>query len=160
MEQTERTETAETVEQPCEDGEAAETGCEQDADELTALRDRVRELEEQIATRECETARAQRECEEFERYFPEVALRTVPEEVWARVRTGVPLSAAYALYDVRVRREREARAREEERAAAMSVGIPDEAGRDYFSPAQVRAMSPREVRENYDRIFESMRHWQ
>ena len=40
-------------------------------------------------------------------------------------------------------------------------GVPtSEARTEYFSPAEVRAMSQREVRENYDRIFESMRHWQ
>ncbi len=40
-------------------------------------------------------------------------------------------------------------------------GVPTSVAREeYFSPAEVRAMSPREVRENYDRIFESMRHWQ
>lgn len=32
--------------------------------------------------------------------------------------------------------------------------------RGYFSPAEVRAMNPRELHENYARIFESMRHWQ
>ena len=39
-------------------------------------------------------------------------------------------------------------------------GMAEAAKPSYFSPAQVRAMSRREVRENYDRIFESMRHWQ
>ena len=139
------------------DGDAAPTDT---ADELSALRSRVRELEEHIEQREREQQRAMLECEEFGQYFPDVPLRGVPDEVWGRVREGVPLSAAYALYETRCRREREAEQRAQARTAAMSVGIPDEASRDYFSPAQVRAMSPCEVRENYDRIFESMRHWQ
>lgn len=154
METTETEARAETVcseampvqDAPASDGE----------DELAQLRARVCELEAQIEQRE----RVGRECEEFEQYFPDVPLRAVPDEVWGRVRTGVPLSAAYALYEARSRRESETAQREAERHAMMSVGIPDEAGRDYFSPAQVRAMSQREVRENYDRIFESMRHWQ
>ncbi len=154
MEQAEQlTETL--TETPTETPTETETACD-GADELAALRERVRELETEIESHE----RVGRECEEFEAYFPDVPLRGVPDEVWARVRSGVPLSAAYALYEARCRREREAARREEERTAAMSVGIPDEAERDYFSPAQVRAMSRREVRENYDRIFESMRHWQ
>lgn len=125
-------------------------------DELTALRERVRVLETEIEARE----RAGRECEEFGQYFPDIPLQAVPDEVWGRVRSGVPLSAAYALYEARTRREHEAHERERMRTEAMSLGVPDEATRDYFSPAEVRAMSPCEVRANYDRIFESMRHWQ
>jgi hypothetical protein len=137
--------------------EAAEQAASQDVeDELTVLRERVRTLETELEARE----RVGRECEEFGQYFPDVPLQAVPDEVWGRVRSGVPLSAAYALYETRTRREREAAERERSRTAAMSLGIPDEAARDYFSPAEVRAMSPCEVRANYDRIFESMRHWQ
>jgi hypothetical protein len=39
-------------------------------------------------------------------------------------------------------------------------GVAEAARPSYFSPAEVRMMSLREVRENYDAIFESMRHWQ
>ena len=133
--------------------QATPQGVEQ---ELTVLRERVRTLETELEARE----RVGRECEEFGQYFPDVPLQTVPDEVWGRVRSGVPLSAAYALYETRTRRAREAAEREMSRTSAMSLGIPDEAARDYFSPAEVRAMSPCEVRANYDRIFESMRHWQ
>ena len=142
------------------EAETSEVSGEEKTDELSELRARVRELEDQIALSEQQQTRAAQECEEFGRYFPDVPLCSVPDEVWGKVRSGVPLSAAYALYETRCRREKEAEQREKARTAAMSVGIPDEAGRDYFSPAQVRAMSQREVRENYDRIFESMRHWQ
>ena len=44
-------------------------------------------------------------------------------------------------------------------ACEMPGGMVDAAKPSYFSPAQVRAMSVHEVRENYDAIFESMRHW-
>lgn len=152
----EQTETVIETEPLGSGGAMSEPCASESGDELTQLRERVRKLETQLEQGE----RARRECEEFEEYFPEVSLRGLPDEVWARVRSGESLCAAYALYEARCRRKSEAERREAERVAAMSVGIPDEAGRDYFSPAQVRAMSQREVRENYDRIFESMRHWQ
>ncbi len=44
--------------------------------------------------------------------------------------------------------------------ATRSAGLPGAPQRNYYSPDEVRAMSPREVHENYDRICESMRHWQ
>lgn len=139
-----------------------ETDAEQapEEDELSQLRARVRELEEQAYERERLGARVERECAEFEQVFPDVSLRAVPDEVWGQVHAGVPLSAAYALYEKKCQGRQCAYEAAQARCAAMPMGVAMAAGQEYFSPAQVRAMSPREVRENYDRIFESMRHWQ
>ncbi len=113
-----------------------------------------------MAERERQSTRVERECAEFERYFPEVALRYVPDEVWEQVHAGVPLAAAYALYDRGRKNAEHADAAARERCALMPTVLGETGGQEYFSPAQVRAMNSREVRENYDRIFESMRHWQ
>ncbi len=130
------------------------------SDELTVLRARVEELEAQLAEREYLSARIGRECDEFVSYFPEVSLHAVPDEVWGQVKSGVPLSAAYALYEKKQQKQQEEIERIGARGAAMTAGGMGAAGDEYFSPSQVRAMSPVQVRENYDRIFESMRHWQ
>jgi hypothetical protein len=128
--------------------------------DVEALKARIGELEAELAQREELAQRMTRECEEFEAYFPETSLRTLPESVWEKVHAGVPLAAAYALYERGIQNQKKKAEEREARAASCLAGLPGAAGEHYFSPAQVRAMSRREVRENYDRIFESMRHWQ
>ena len=147
---------------PEETKEEAKEPPKEDAKALTieALNARIWELEELLAQREAVADRMMRECEEFESYFPEVTLRQVPAEVWNRVQAGIPLAAAYALYERGVRNRAQAAQEQNARNAAHLPTAPAPAESRYFSPAQVRAMSRREVRENYDRIFESMRHWQ
>lgn len=130
------------------------------ATDIAALSARIEELEAELERREELSERMTRECEEFEQYFPDISLRTLPESVWERVHAGVPLAAAYALYERGVQNQKKQTEEREARAASCSLGLPGAAEGNYFSPAQVRAMSRREVRDNYDRIFESMRHWQ
>lgn len=124
------------------------------------LKARILELEEQLQAHHATLGRMTRECEEFQAYFPEVSLQTLPDRVWGQVRAGVPLAAAYALYERGIQNQRMAAEQQNARNAAMAPGVPGDVTPRYFSPSQVRAMSRREVRENYDRIFESMRHWQ
>ena len=127
---------------------------------IETLTARVRELEQEIEARNTLADRMTRECEEFEAYFPEVSLRSLPDSVWTQVHAGVPLAAAYALYERGLQNQRREAEEQTTRKDALSVGLPAAAQSNYFSPSQVRAMSRQEVRENYDRIFESMRHWQ
>ena len=149
-------------EAPEEAKEASGEASAEEAKTLTieALNARIWELEELLAQREAVADRMMRECEEFESYFPEVTLRQVPDEVWNRVQSGIPLAAAYALYERGIRNQATAAQEQNARNATHLPTAPAPAESRYFSPAQVRAMSRREVRENYDRIFESMRHWQ
>ena len=147
--------------------EACEETCEATQDmqsemqeTIEALNTRIRELEGVLAERQALADRMTRECEEFESYFPEVSLRGLPDEVWTQVHAGVPLAAAYALYERGLHNQTRAAQEQNARNAAHLPTAPAPAESRYFSPAQVRAMSRREVRENYDRIFESMRHWQ
>lgn len=130
------------------------------SDETETLRARIHELEQELAAREQMSRRMERECTEFETYFPDVSLKGVPDEVWGQVHAGVPLSAAYALYEKKQQKQQADAARIGQRGESLTAGMVDTAGNEYFSPSQVRAMSPSEVRQNYDRIFESMRHWQ
>ncbi len=140
--------------------EAPTESSEQGDGETAALQARIRELEEQLAEREQMSERIERECAEFEAYFPDVSLRRVPDEVWGQVHAGIPLPAAYALYEKKQQKQQADAERISRRGESMTAGITDAAGNQYFSPSQIRAMSPQEVRQNYDRIFESMRHWQ
>ncbi len=129
-------------------------------DDVQSLTARIAQLEAELERRDTLAARMARECEEFEHYFPEVSLRELPDRVWTQVHGGVPLAAAYALYERGLANEKRRIERQNACNTAHTVGVPSPAGAGYFSPAQVRAMSRDEVREHYDRIFESMRHWQ
>ncbi|MBQ9085593.1 MAG: hypothetical protein IJY47_00230 [Clostridia bacterium] len=137
-----------------------ETSEETAEEELLRLRSELALLKEKLARKEREQARALAELEEFNLLFPEVSVKQVPESVWDHVKNGIPLSAAYALYEKKnVAAERLAE-RVNRKNASMSPGI---AGKDtvgeYFSPDEVRAMSQKQVRENYTRILESMKSW-
>lgn len=167
MSEEEAVQAPEALEPPKEACEETDESTEQEAPEasqdratIEALQARVLELEDALAARKALSDRMTRECEEFESYFPEVSLRALPDEVWGQVRAGVPLAAAYALYERGLCNQARAAEAQNARNAAHLPDSPAQAESRYFSPAQVRAMSRREVRENYDRIFESMRHWQ
>lgn len=128
--------------------------------ELDTLRAEVARLRESLEKKEREQAEALRELEEFNRLFPEIPLRQIPSSVWEKRQGGLPLNAAYALYE-RERARASARADAVNQAnAARSAG---QAGvhteREYFSPDEVRAMTPAQVRQNYQRIRESMKTW-
>ena len=129
-------------------------------EELETLRREVEQLRASLAEREQEQQRTMREIGEFHHLFPDVSLEEIPEGVWNSVQSGIPLSAAYALYEKKQRRT-ESRAEEINRKnAARSAGRAGKhtAG-EYFSPDEVRAMSQRQVHTNYRAIMDSMKHW-
>ena len=110
--------------------------------------------------KEREQTRILSELGDFNRLFPDIAIKNVPKAVWQQVERGIPLCAAYALYE-----KQEAlmsfRAKEtNEKNARTSAGVAgkDTAG-EYFSPEEVRAMSQKEVHENYSKIKNSMKYW-
>lgn len=134
-----------------------EPSSEEEVATLKAEIDRLRALLEQ---KEREQKRVMEEMDEFSRLFPNTSVRQIPDEVWQNVDAGIPLSAAYALYEKKSRIDRlhaqEINRQNAERSAGSAgVHTPNE----YFSPEEVRAMSPSEVRENFKKIRESMKKW-
>ncbi len=101
-----------------------------------------------------------KEYKEFSELFPEASIDSLPDSVTSDVRAGVPLAAAYALY--RYRREaneaKAAAANEKNKERSFAVKSND-ATDSYFSPAEVKEMSPSEVKANYSKIIDSMSHW-
>ena len=136
---------------------------EQEPDEMEFLRAQIENLKAEITRRdeqERANARIISELNELEQYFPEVEISEIPEEVWNKVRCGASLSAAYALF----RRKSELKKRKasdfNEKNRRMSAGsLLRGDGEKYFSPSEVKKMSPAQVKKNYDDIIESMRHW-
>ena len=100
------------------------------------------------------------EYKEFSDLFPDVKLAELPDSVNESVRSGVPLAAAYALY--RFKKEAAAASaatiNEKNREKSFSLKKNDSSSL-YYSPAEVREMSPAEVKANYSKIIDSMSHW-
>lgn len=91
--------------------------------------------------------------------YPSAQLSNMPDSFTEAVKNGVPPAAAYAL-EMRRREVRAKRAEAARRAAAdTSAGKISTVDDGLFTPDEVRGMTRREVRENYGRIMESMRHW-
>lgn len=130
------------------------------ADEISALKEEIDRLRASLSQKEEEQKRVMAEMEEFSRLFPTTPIREVPESVWQDVEMGIPLSAAYALYEKKNRMDRlhaeEVNRLNAERSAGRAgLYTPSE----YFSPDEVRTMSPAEVRQNFKKIRESMKRW-
>ncbi len=121
-------------------------------EELTRLRDELRETRDSLLRREADLA-------EFQDLYPEISLSSLPDSVWEDVRRGIPLTAAFALSERRrIRTEEKADAVNRANRAA-SVGAVGGEASGFFSAREVRAMSPAEVRANYNQIMLSMPKW-
>lgn len=130
------------------------------AGELDALRAEIAGLRAQLAAKEQERADALQEIERFQQLFPDVAIRDIPDSVWQQRERGIPLNAAYALYE---RESCMARARAGEinrqNASRSSGRAGVDAAQEFFSPDEVRAMTPKQIRDNYQKIRFSMKKW-
>ena len=97
---------------------------------------------------------------EFAEIFGASALAEIPESVWQSAAEGVPLAAAYALHERKLANQKEVADKVNKKNASMSAGAVKgitESG--FYSPAEVRAMSAKEVKKNYNLIIESMKKW-
>ncbi len=127
--------------------------------ELERLRCELTALRRELDARNSIWSRLGRECEEFQSLYPETPLTALDDSIWEEVRRGVPIAAAFALAE-RKRTRTEAIALESNQANQMrSSGSITGIENDYFSPAEVRAMSRHEVRRNYQKIVRSMKAW-
>ncbi len=133
-------------------GEAAVT--EKQPDELEALREENRRLKTEREREERFRNAAQALCA----LFPGCDTASLPEEVMADYEKGVPLDAAYALWD-RKRAVRESAQRESDRInAEASTGeiAGDGQGDGSFTLDEIRRMPRSEVRRCLDRICRSL----
>ena len=109
---------------------------------------------------EAERAHIAKQLDEFSELFPEISVRSIPDEVWDSVKEGNSLAAAYSVYE---RRITEAARRIELINAQNAKQAAGAAGKnvtpEFFSADDVRKMSPSEVRVNYAKIRRSMEKW-
>lgn len=145
---------------PCKAESCKEETEESAEEELRRLRAELALLREEMEKKEQDQLRAVAELEEFQHLFPSVPLKQIPPSVWEQVSTGIPLSAAYALYEKKSLAAEQHAHKINKKNAALSAGMAGtDASEEYFSPQEVRAMSQREVHENYAKILESMKSW-
>lgn len=128
--------------------------------EISALREKIRELNERLEAQAAESQKISEQLGEFYDVFPNADVRSLPESVWESVRAGNSLAASYALYRQRVYQRTEAAKAVNERNVGNSSGLVGMgAEKEYFSPDEVRSMSRGEVKANYSKIIESMKKW-
>ena len=130
---------------------------------IDELNQTIASLKEELDTYKAEAARQEAiaaQINEFSELFPEIQVRSIPDEVWEDVKRGNTLAAAYSIYERRIteaaRRIELINAKNAEKSAgAAGKSTPQE----FFSADDVRKMSPSEVRANYAKIRKSMEKW-
>ena len=150
------------IDEAFENTEALEENPSQN-DEILALKNELEGLRAELLKRD-ERDRVQSrflsEIAEFEQYFPEVDLHSIPDEIWEGVKKGSSLASSYALLLRRKDIEKKKIGDFNEKNRRMSAGsLINGDGEKYFSPSEVKKMTPAQVRSNYDDIVASMKHW-
>ena len=132
-------------------------------DEVALLRAELEALRGELSKRDeldRANSRMNAELSEFSEYFPETELASIPDEIWEKVKRGASLSATYALY-LRKNEERQKKIGDfNEKNRRMSAGsLLKGESEKYYSPSEVKRMTPAQVKSNYDDIIASMKHW-
>ena len=141
-------------------GNASET---EELDEISLLKNELEALRLELKSRderEEMNSRMLKELNEFQEYFPEVDIRAISDEVWEQVKNGASLSASFALNLRKIEIERKKVNDFNEKNRRMSAGsLIQGDGEKFYSPSEVKRMTPAQVKAHYDDIVESMRHW-
>ena len=136
------------------------SGNEETQAELESLREQVKKLTEELQARAAFADKIAAQLGEFGELFPDVAMESVPESVWERVRAGSTLASAYAIYARRAYMNEMRVGGINKRNAQLSPGLAGKGtASEYYTPDEVRSMSQGEVRANYSKIIESMKKW-
>ncbi len=143
-----------------EEGEGENSSVCEDESDFEMLKRENEELRAELEGRKKLGERLENEISEFSEMFPDVPLSEVPEEIWAEVKKGLPLSAAYARHEKRTtenkRRINEANSHAREKSGGS---LQNDGGEGWYSPEDVRKMSASEVKKNYSKIISSMKRW-
>ena len=166
LDEAQEGEESEVGESP-EDSLTEETSETEETDGVEELRAQKLLLEGEIAAldslleqKRAEVDRHAREYAEFKELYPSVELSTLDPEVVASAEAGVPLAAAYALYEKKLAVRAEAAKAHNKATRESGFGsVGKNTASEFFSPDEVRAMSADEVHANYQKILRSMKSW-
>ena len=145
------------------DVEIDECSDKEELDELSLLKSEIDSLRQELRARderEQANSRMLNELTEFSEYFPDVDIHNIPNEVWEQVKNGTSIAAAFALNLRKMELEKKKVSDFNDKNRRMSAGsLLGGEGEKYYSPAEVKRMTPAQVKSHYDDIIESMRHW-
>ena len=152
------------IEQSAAEDEPSPVGEETDTEEKEpSVEEMLRELKalrEELLEKRKAFEKMSRDIGEFEELFPEKNVNEIPDSVWESVKTGIPLAAAYALYERKNAIRRDAAESTNTVNSARATGpIGRDVTETFYTPDEVRAMSRAEVQKNYSKILESMKKW-
>ena len=144
------------------DVEIDECSDKEELDELSLLKSEIDSLRQELRARderEQANSRMLNELTEFSEYFPDVDIHNITNEVWEQVKNGTSISAAFALNLRKMELEKKKVSDFNDKNRRMSAGsLLGGEGEKYYSPAEVKRMTPAQVKSHYDDIIESMRH--
>lgn len=130
---------------------------------ISSLNEKIAALEAELSSFKEANERQQMIAEqinEFNELFPEITVRSIPDEVWESVKKGNSLAAAYSVYERKITEAaRKIELINKRNASAAAGAAGKSAPKEYFSADEVRKMSPAEVRANYAGIRRSMEKW-
>lgn len=128
-------------------------------EEAVDLRSELESLRQRLETAERTAREISAGWREFSELYPDADLNSLPDSFNSDIERGIPPAAAYAL-EMRRREIRRLKIEESDRRAReMSSGRVSGTDDGLYSPDEVRAMSPAEVRKNIEKIRRSMKSW-
>lgn len=132
---------------------------ESEQDERSTLLSELEALRSRLATAERTAREISAGWREFTELYPDADMSSLPDSFNSAIERGIPPAAAYAL-ELRRKEVRLARIKAaDQRARELSAGKLDPADDTLYSPDEVRAMPPAEVRKNIEKIRRSMKSW-
>lgn len=124
------------------------------------LEEQILALEGELERKKAETDKKACEYAEFKALYPNVDENELSPEVTEMVEGGVPLAAAYALYEKKQAKRNAAAAAHNKTTKSAGFGcLGNNTENDFFTPDEVRAMTRADVRKNYQKILRSMENW-
>ncbi len=128
-------------------------------DEAPDLQAELEDLRSRLETAERTAREISAGWREFIELYPDADISSLPDSFNADIERGIPPAAAYAL-EMRRREVRRTKIEAaDRRAREMSSGRINRAEDSLYSPDEVRAMPPAEVRKNIEKIRRSMKSW-
>ena len=149
----------ESIDMPDEVIIEEEAPAEEAAEEERDLHAEIEALRRKLESAERTAREISAGWREFTELYPDADISSLPDSFNAALERGIPPAAAYAL-ELRRREVTRLKIEEAERKGReFSSGRIETAEDSLYSPDEVRAMPPAEVRKNMEKIRRSMKSW-
>ena len=148
-----------TVDEVIEEATEPTAEIAEPTEEQSDLRAELEDLRQRLEVAERTAREISAGWREFTELYPDADISSLPDSFNADIERGIPPAAAYAL-ELRRREVRRTKIEAaDRRAREMSSGRVSGTDDSLYSPDEVRAMPPAEVRKNMEKIRRSMKSW-